>query len=190
LRVRPAVAPRQGSWFAAAIAAGGAGAVDSLFSSRHGPQNGTTDGRVLPYSFTCLSVRRSLRVPLAVPERWATRSRTRHIWVAFLLVPLVGCGASRTVTRSIRRSPEMVAVVLKAAPPGTPIEEAARFMRGEGFRCSTCVSDSFMDRSEIDFLYCTRSDGGSAARRKWKVAIIHKRGVVTEVLANTGLVGP
>jgi hypothetical protein len=83
----------------------------------------------------------------------------------------------------------MAEVVRREVPPGTPVEGAGRFMRREGFTCSECVKDSFMDRVEIDFLYCSRSDGVGYVKRKWMVAIVHQQGAVTEVLVRTGIEG-
>ena len=83
----------------------------------------------------------------------------------------------------------MVETVQGQVPPGTPVDEALRFMEREGFKCSRTVNGSFGERNGLDYLYCDRSEGGIVQRR-WQAAIVHRDGKVAEVLARTGLVGP
>jgi hypothetical protein len=77
--------------------------------------------------------------------------KTRIVCLALVPVLPVACATiSRSLTRGINESPEMVKVVLRSVPPGSPIEDARQFMRNEGFYCSAVVNDLFGDRSGID----------------------------------------
>jgi hypothetical protein len=117
--------------------------------------------------------------------------KTRIVCLALVPALPVACTTtSSSLTRGIKESPEMVKVILRSMPLGTPIDAAERFMRGEGFHCSEVVNDSFGNRSGIDYLYCSRSEGRGFVRRVWKIAIIDRGGRVAEILANTGLEGP
>jgi hypothetical protein len=110
---------------------------------------------------------------------------------AVVLVAVVasGCAGTRSVTRGIEEPPRMVEAVLGQVPVGTPVEDAQRFMEQEGFACSREANAEFLDRKGLDYLYCDRSEGGIVQRR-WQVAVVHRDGKVTEVIASTGLVGP
>ena len=87
----------------------------------------------------------------------------------------------------------MVEVIRKAVPPDTPLKNAWEFMQREGFTCSEMFNESFGDaqaESGIDFLYCWRRDGRSLVKRRAQVAIVHRDGKVTNVLASTNTEGP
>jgi hypothetical protein len=117
--------------------------------------------------------------------------KTRIVCLALVPVLPVACATtSRSLTRGIKESPEMVKMVLRSVPPGTPIDAAERFMRSEGFHCTKIVNDSFGERSGIDYLSCSRSEGKGFVRRVWKIAIIDRGGRVAEILAKTGLEAP
>jgi hypothetical protein len=84
----------------------------------------------------------------------------------------------------------MIEIGLGQVPVGTSVDDAQRFMEAEGFKCSRTQNGAFGDRHGIDYLYCDRMDGGnSLVSRRWQVAIVHRDGMVIEVLASTGLVG-
>ena len=109
---------------------------------------------------------------------------------AAVLAVVTGCTGTRSVTRDIEEPPRLVEVVLSQVPVGTSVENAQRFMEREGFKCSRTIAGQFGDRKGLDYVYCDRSEGGVWVQRRWQVAIVHRGGKVTEVLASTGLVGP
>lgn len=106
-----------------------------------------------------------------------------------VLVAVVGCAGTRSVTQGIEEPPRMVETVLGQIPIGTPIDDAQRFMEWEGFACSRSTNAKFLNREGLDYVYCDRSEGG-AVQRRWQVAVVYRDGKVVEVLASTGLVGP
>ncbi len=103
----------------------------------------------------------------------------------FTTEPVIGSSH----TRGIAEGPRMVQAVLGQVPVGTPIDDAQRFMEREGFTCSRSTNEHFLDRTKLDYIYCDRSEGGLVSRR-WQVAVVHRDGKVTEVLASTDLAGP
>jgi hypothetical protein len=107
-----------------------------------------------------------------------------------ILAALASCTNTRSITRDISEVPRMMEAVLAQAPVGTPIAEVQSFMEREGFKCSLCTNDAFLDRKGLDFIYCDRFDGGGFVKRRWQVAVVYRDGKVVEVLASTGLVGP
>lgn len=109
---------------------------------------------------------------------------------AVVLVAITGCAGTRSVTRGIEEPPRMVEVVLAQVPIGTPVEDAQRFMEREGFACTRSTNAAFLDRKGLDCIHCDRSEGSGWVQRRWQVAVVHRDGKVTEVIASTGLVGP
>ena len=93
-------------------------------------------------------------------------------------------------TRGIEEPPRMVEAILAQVPVGTPVDDAQRFMEREGFKCSRSTNAAFLDRTGLDYVYCDRWEASGFVKRRWQVAIVHRDGKVTEVLASTGLVGP
>lgn len=83
----------------------------------------------------------------------------------------------------------MVEAVLGQVPIGASVDDAQRFMEREGFACSRRTNADFPGRQGLDYLHGDRSEG-SVVSRRWQVAVVHRDGKVTEVLASTGLVGP
>jgi len=120
------------------------------------------------------------------------RFTVRWVMVAVAIVVALAAfwGLFPSKTRGFEESAVMVKVILDAAPVGSSVETARRFMEREGFHCTEKTNSSFSeDRTGIDYLYCGRSEG-LIVQRKWMVAIVHRKGKVVEVLANTGLIGP
>jgi len=101
----------------------------------------------------------------------------------------IGSG-TQSVTSGIEEPPRMVAVVLGHVPAGTAVDDAQRFMEREGFSCSRKTNAAFLDREGLDHVLCYRSDDSGWVQRRWQVAVVHRDGKVTEVMASTGLVGP
>ena len=112
-----------------------------------------------------------------------------YVALMVLVAMGLGCGSSHSVTRGVQEPRRMIAAILGQIPVGTSVADAERFMRPEGFKCSETTNGEFLDRQGLDYLYCDRSDSGIVQRR-WQVAIVHRDGKVSEVLASTGLVGP
>ena len=109
---------------------------------------------------------------------------------ALVLLVAAGCTGTRSVTRGIEEPPRMVEAVIGQIPVGTPVADAQRFMEREGFGCSRSTNAEFLDHKGLDYIYCDRSEGGGIVQRRWQVAVVHRDGKVTEVIASTGLVGP
>jgi hypothetical protein len=70
-------------------------------------------------------------------------------------------------------------------------------MEANHFACTFKHDESFLSQSgtrrHIDFLYCTRSDGGPGSwpvERRWQVALVCKYNAVVETLVSGGLIGP
>jgi hypothetical protein len=115
-----------------------------------------------------------------------------------LFLPAVGCSApgpaptaKSSMTRGIEEVDRMKEVIAAELPPGTPIDEAQRFMEREGFECSYLSDDPSESRDgRRTFLYCDRSD--KVARlvyRRWQVWAYYDRGKMVEVGASVGRVG-
>ena len=113
--------------------------------------------------------------------------RTTSLALIGLLV--TGCFGTQPVTHGVQETIRMVQIVTEKIPIGTPIDDARRFMELEGFEYSRKTNEPFLDRNGLDYIYCDRSDG-SLIQRRWQIAVIHRDGKVSEVLASTGLVGP
>src|SRR5262245_26147337 len=112
-----------------------------------------------------------------------------HVALTIFFAMSAGCGSSNSVTRGIQEPPRMIEVILGKTPVGTSLPDDERFMQSEGFKCSQPTNGEFLGRRSLDYLYCDRSDG-EIVQRRWQVAIVHREGKVSEVLASTGLVGP
>lgn len=102
---------------------------------------------------------------------------------------LVGCITTPSVTRGLTTSADMANQISAKVPTGTPVDDAQEFMEREGFTCTRTANGDWGERKGLDYLYCDRTEGGVVSRR-WQIAIVHADGKVTEVLANTGLIGP
>ena len=113
----------------------------------------------------------------------------RAVCLTLIVVAAPGCAGARSATREIDKPERMVQAVMNGVPIGTPVDEAQRFMEGEGFQCRREANAKFLDRGGLDYLYCNRY-GGSIVKRRWQVAVVHRGGKVVEVLASTGLVNP
>ncbi|MBY0459791.1 MAG: hypothetical protein K2V38_20925 [Gemmataceae bacterium] len=88
-------------------------------------------------------------------------------------------------------TPKMAETVRERVPLGTPVDEAQAFMAREGFKCQRQTNAPFGDRDGLDYVYCDRAESkGWLVSRRWQIALVHRDGKVTEILAATGLVGP
>jgi hypothetical protein len=103
---------------------------------------------------------------------------------------LAGCAHVRSVTRGLETPADMTKAISASVSVGTSVQDAQKFMEQEGFTCSQTVNGEWGERKGVDYLYCDRTEGGAVVSRRWQVAICHADGKVTEVLANTGLIGP
>jgi hypothetical protein len=102
---------------------------------------------------------------------------------------VAGCGSRTAGIRAARTPEELRQAVLARAPVGSSLEAAEQVMRAEGFRCARVAHGDFLNRRGIDFLDCYRGESG-LVHRVWMVGIVHRDGKVSDVVANTGLVGP
>jgi hypothetical protein len=118
----------------------------------------------------------------------------RQILIITSAVALVaGCLATqtRTITKGVSDPGRMVALIEDRVPLGAPVEDAERFMRSEGFTCTRVIHGDWGERRGLDYPYCDRSEqAGGWVDRRWQIAVFQRDEKVTEVLANTGLVGP
>ena len=79
---------------------------------------------------------------------------------------------------------------------GGAIEDAKRIMEANGFTCVMNERSDFAEMEEdeflathhdLDYLYCDKERGGFFCDRRWQVAIVHKNGVVSDILVSIGL---
>ena len=114
----------------------------------------------------------------------------RHLLLAVAL-SVAGCAGARAVTHGISDPPKMISTLREHVPVGTPVSDAQAFLEREGFKCQQKTNAPFGDRVGLDYVYCdrSRSEGGVVSRR-WQIALVHRDGKVTEILATTGLIGP
>lgn len=85
---------------------------------------------------------------------------------------------------------EMQRTLTAEIPAGTSVADAESRLRTRGFRVSRMTNASWSDCEHLDYLYGDMLEGIGLVKRRWKVAVVHEQGAVTEVLVNTGLVGP
>lgn len=126
----------------------------------------------------------------------------KAIGFAILIVFVGGCAGSRTVTYDIQDPDRMVEVVSRLAPVGTPIDDAQRMMKREGFKCSRITNGDFFvsireeqkvdeeHREGLDFVKCSRLHDGYFVYSTWEVALVHRDGKVVEVLPQVRFYGP
>jgi hypothetical protein len=79
----------------------------------------------------------------------------------------------------------------KHIPIGSTVRDARRILESNGFRCTLKQQGSFLEvnkdktiieHNNIDFLSCARSESVLINTHLWQVAIVHKSGVVTDIL--------
>ena len=120
----------------------------------------------------------------------------------------------RDETRGLHSREELLRVLQRTIPAGTPLAEAQLYMERRGFRCEPQVDQDWkqwldpgspgaatqVTRRGIDFVYCWRHDSRwlflevderlSPIRvpfpvlEKWGVGLVHSDGVVAEILVN------
>ena len=112
-------------------------------------------------------------------------------WAVAVCLIAAGCG-QHPVTRGISEPSRMVEIVLGRVVRSEPrSRRRSRSSRPRGLRALEHKNGAFGDRRGIDYLYCDRTESvGFPVTRRWQIAIVHRDGKVTEVLASTGLVGP
>jgi hypothetical protein len=107
---------------------------------------------------------------------------------------------SNQVTWKTESAVPMKATLLQHIPLGTGLQEARKFMEGEGFACTLRRNDTFIERRAndpgpkhegIDFLACERVQNETFLRsRVWRVALVLKNGLVTDVIVDDYFDGP
>ena len=94
--------------------------------------------------------------------------------------------------------------LLKFVPVGSSVQDAKRIMEENGFACEMYTNDSSIETFEndplsertithdnADFCYCDkRRTPFQLVAREWKVMVVHKNNVVSDIYVNTGLTGP
>ena len=89
--------------------------------------------------------------------------------------------------------------ILKHIPIGTEIEAAQTTMERNGFKCVRKNNGTFTEREpkglvgaphgSLDFLYCDLEVPATEyCARRYQIAIVHKNGIVSEVLVSIGLI--
>ena len=81
-------------------------------------------------------------------------------------------------------------------PLGEDVKQAKLVMERNGFACqwekneqfATFSSGKQVTHSKADYLYCDREQGWITPER-WQVAVVHKKGKVTDVRVSYGLIG-
>ena len=119
-----------------------------------------------------------------------------------LVMLLVCCLHTSQVTWEIRDRQAMKSAILQGVPLGTSVQQAQRFMEGEGYTCSVTRNGTFYERlafcdaglkhAGIDFLNCRRlqGDGALFMSRFWEVALVLDRDTVVDVLVANWIDGP
>ncbi len=86
----------------------------------------------------------------------------------------------------------------KRIPVGSSITDAQRLLQANGFRCTIKQQQSFIELNDdelsdnksvvehgnIDFLFCDKRDDLLTNTRFWQAAVVHKNGVVSELLSS------
>ena len=76
-------------------------------------------------------------------------------------------------------------------PIGSNIADAQQILQANGFRCQMKQQESFIEvtankavveHKNLDFLFCDKSDHMFINTRFWQVAVVHKKGTVSEIL--------
>lgn len=117
--------------------------------------------------------------------------------------------AFKAIPGNITDEGQMIEAVRALIPNGTPIAEAERLMRRQGFQCSPLVNASFTtsdrvdhqertglnvdhkERIGLDYVACVRDErAGFLVSRRWCVALVQRDGEVVEVLARRKFTGP
>jgi hypothetical protein len=110
--------------------------------------------------------------------------------LCFSLMVAAGCTTARSATQGIDDPARMICVVSGHIPPGTPVEEAKRFMEQEGFGIDELDDFKFGKRKGLNCLLCGRWAGGFIGYSTWEVALVVEDGKVVEVLAEKWHTGP
>jgi hypothetical protein len=92
--------------------------------------------------------------------------------------------------------------VLKKVPIGSQIQDARKIMEENGFKVTPHHNDSFAEdeagdprrqiiRQGEDFLMCYKARTPFLfVTREWKIVIVHKGDVVSDISVGIGLTGP
>ncbi len=81
--------------------------------------------------------------------------------------------------------------LLSHIPIGSNDMFAKKTMEDNIFSCKYTKKGEFLEKKNIDFLYCDREDQkGFLISRRWQIAIILKNNIVEDIQVSTGLSGP
>jgi hypothetical protein len=126
---------------------------------------------------------------------------TRRLATLILMVLCAGCAFTSQATRRLDNRVTMQSVLLQNIPPGTPLDDARKFMELQGFKCKLVQQGSFVEQKQfgddskrhenIDYLECIRSETtGMMRSRQWKIAVVIADGLVDDVFVSLHLGGP
>ena len=81
--------------------------------------------------------------------------------------------------------------LLTHIPLGSNDMFAKKTMEDNNFSCKHIKKGEFLEKRNIDFLYCDHEDQkGFLISRRWQIAIILKNNIVEDIQVSTGLSGP
>ena len=102
---------------------------------------------------------------------------------------LMACQRARLADR-FQNADSMRTAVLALVPVGSGVDSGRVRLEREGFTCSL-RHGQFGGHAASAFLWCDASvSAGSPVSRRWQVALFTDSGLVRDVDAKTGLVGP
>lgn len=117
--------------------------------------------------------------------------------ISFLFFPVDQKNAKMKKMKMINKVSPMKQELKKFIATGGAIEDAKRIMEANGFTCVLNQRSDFVEMEEsgdflathhdLDYLYCDKERGGLFCARRWQVAIVHKNGVVSDILVSIGL---
>jgi hypothetical protein len=115
------------------------------------------------------------------------------------LVVTSGCQHAQPSAEStaIGSNEDMERFLETLIPRGTPIVEAERRMRSQGFDCTHMQKETYYSSDGVphpgqDVLYCDRTDCGqsfSLVSRRWQIEIVDREHEVAEIAVFSDLLG-
>ncbi len=117
-------------------------------------------------------------------------SCSRLVTLAVMLSLACHAAPDDPLTRA-RTSEELRAAASLVVWPGMAAESSSAVLEQHGFACRLETNASYGGRHHLDYVHCYRSTHSSfIITQRLQVALVIVNGRVSEILANTGLVGP
>jgi len=114
------------------------------------------------------------------------------VFIFFVIVFSLTNGQAQPKKMKMRNNAKaMRQEVHKHIPLGSSVSDGQRILAANGFNCTLKQKGSFVEINEdkavvehknLDFLSCDKTESVFVSTRLWQVAIVHKNGVVTEIL--------